>query len=110
MRQIDHGQYSAKQFVDELKQMVNDIVREVLSDNSQRRVSVSPTAQQQSLPPVLEKARAAQSTEPVQPKRKIIRVGSPCPVCGEGKVIKGNTAYGCSRWREGCTFRKPFKK
>ena len=110
LRQIDHGQYSAKQFVDELKQMVNDIVREVLSDNSQRRVSVSPTAQQQSLPPVLEKARAAQDTAPVQPKRKIIRVGSPCPVCGEGKVIKGNTAYGCSRWREGCTFRKPFKK
>ena len=33
-----------------------------------------------------------------------------CPVCGQGKVIKGHTAYGCSRWREGCDFRKPFKK
>ena len=109
LRQIDHGEYSAKQFVDELKQMVNDIVREVLSDNSQRRVSVSPTAQQQSLPPVLEKARAAQKAEPAKPKRKIIRAGSTCPVCGQGKVIKGHTAYGCSRWREGCDFRKPFK-
>lgn len=110
LRQIDHGEYSAKQFVDELKQMVNDIVREVLSDNSQRRVSVSPTAQHQSLPPVLEKARAAQKAEPAKPKRKIIRAGSTCPVCGQGKVIKGHTAYGCSRWREGCDFRKPFKE
>ncbi|MDO4211510.1 MAG: hypothetical protein Q4D23_07325, partial [Bacteroidales bacterium] len=45
-----------------------------------------------------------------KPKRKIIREGSVCPLCGQGKVIKGNANYGCSRWREGCTFRKPFKK
>ena len=31
-----------------------------------------------------------------------------CPVCGKGTIIKGKTAYGCSRWREGCNFRKPF--
>ena len=111
LRLIDHGEYSAKQFVDELKQMVNDIVRQVLSDNSQRRVSISPTAQSQSLPPVLEKARAASQTAKAEkPKRKVIRAGSTCPVCGQGKVIKGHTAYGCSRWREGCDFRKPFKK
>ena len=91
--------------------MVNDIVRQVLSDNSQRRVSISPTAQSQSLPPVLEKARAASQTAKAEkPNRKIIRAGSTCPVCGQGKVIKGHTAYGCSRWREGCDFRKPFKK
>ena len=35
-------------------------------------------------------------------------VGQPCPVCGQGHIIKGKTAYGCSRWREGCTFRKAF--
>ena len=35
-------------------------------------------------------------------------VGQPCPVCGQGHIIKGRTAYGCSRWREGCNFRKPF--
>lgn len=33
-------------------------------------------------------------------------VGKPCPVCGQGVIIKGKTAYGCSRWREGCTFRQ----
>lgn len=35
-------------------------------------------------------------------------VGLPCPVCGTGHIVKGHTAYGCSRWREGCTFRRPF--
>ena len=35
-------------------------------------------------------------------------VGQPCPVCGKGTIIKGKTAYGCSNWRNGCTFRKPF--
>lgn len=35
-------------------------------------------------------------------------VGLPCPVCGQGQIIKGRAAYGCSRWREGCTFRRPF--
>ena len=36
-------------------------------------------------------------------------VGQPCPLCGKGTVIKGKTAYGCSEWKSGCTFRKPFK-
>lgn len=35
-------------------------------------------------------------------------VGLPCPMCGTGHIIKGHTAYGCSRWREGCTFRRSF--
>ena len=36
-------------------------------------------------------------------------VGQPCPICGKGTVIKGKTAYGCSEWKSGCTFRKPFE-
>ena len=35
-------------------------------------------------------------------------IGLPCPECGKGIIIKGNTAFGCSRWKEGCTFRRPF--
>lgn len=32
----------------------------------------------------------------------------PCPKCGVGKVVKGKTAYGCSHWKTGCSFRFPF--
>lgn len=35
-------------------------------------------------------------------------VGLPCPVCKVGHIIKGRTAYGCSRWKEGCGFRRLF--
>lgn len=31
-----------------------------------------------------------------------------CPKCGEGTLIKGQTAYGCDRWKQGCDFRFPF--
>lgn len=31
--------------------------------------------------------------------------GKPCPKCGEGTVIRGKVAFGCSRWREGCDWR-----
>jgi DNA topoisomerase III len=32
-----------------------------------------------------------------------------CPACKQGKVLKGNAAYGCSRFRDGCTLRLPFE-
>jgi len=36
------------------------------------------------------------------------KAGMLCPVCRQGLVIRGNTRYGCSRWREGCTYAEPF--
>ncbi|MCR4847875.1 MAG: DNA topoisomerase 3 [Bacteroidales bacterium] len=35
-------------------------------------------------------------------------IGKPCPVCGKGTIIKGRTAYGCSEWKNGCSWRRPF--
>ena len=35
-------------------------------------------------------------------------IGKPCPLCGKGQVIKGKTAYGCSEWKSGCTWRRAF--
>ncbi len=31
-----------------------------------------------------------------------------CPVCGEGEIVKGKTAYGCTNFHNGCNFRIPF--
>ena len=115
LRDIEHGAYDAASFIEELKQMVDKIVRDVLADNTGRHVAAATgekpaktaaTAAGQTA----KTSPAAGKTAAGKPKRKIIRAGSPCPLCGEGKVIKGKTAYGCSRWKEGCTFRKPFSK
>ena len=35
-------------------------------------------------------------------------IGKPCPLCGNGHIIKGRMAYGCSEWKNGCTWRRPF--
>lgn len=113
LRRIEHHDYSAQQFIAELKQMVCELVDTVLRDANPRRVTASASTE---LPARLtakkgESTTAAATAPPNEkPKRKVIRAGSTCPQCGEGKVLKGKTAYGCSRWKEGCTWRKPFKK
>ena len=134
LRQIEHHTYSAQQFMAELKQMVSELVHTVLCDNTNRRVQQAPapsgnassagksSAKQGTSSPSAPSSPAGNasssagnatsspenSTGESKPKRKIIRAGSKCPQCGEGKVIKGHTAYGCSRWKEGCNWRKPF--
>ena len=117
----------------ELKQMVSELVHTVLCDNTNRRVQQAPApsgnttsgkspAKQGTSSPSAPSSPAGDSSSSAgnatsspedsngeaKPKRKIIRAGSKCPQCGEGKVIKGHTAYGCSRWKEGCDWRKPF--
>ena len=68
LREIERGDFQAQQFLEELKQMTAEVVREVKSDKS----------------------------------------GMRCPVCGKGTIIRGRTRYGCSRWREGCTYAEQF--
>ena len=134
LRQIEHHTYSAQQFMAELKQMVSELVHTVLCDNTNRRVQQAPapsvnassagksSAKQGTSSPSAPSSPAGNASSSAgnatsspensngeaKPKRKIIRAGSKCPQCGEGKVIKGHTAYGCSRWKEGCNWRKPF--
>ena len=127
LRQIEHHTYSAQQFMAELKQMVSELVHTVLCDNTNRRVEQAPAPSGNASPAGKSSAKQGTSSPEnassssgnassspensngeAKPKRKIIRAGSKCPECGEGKVIKGHTAYGCSRWKEGCNWRKPF--
>ncbi|MEL6346333.1 MAG: DNA topoisomerase 3 [Myxococcota bacterium] len=35
-------------------------------------------------------------------------VGMSCPRCRTGRLIRGRTAWGCNRWREGCRYVLPF--
>ncbi|MCC9137843.1 DNA topoisomerase 3 [Pontibacter silvestris] len=49
---------------------------------------------------IVEKAEAAPKVDPFES----------CPRCKQGKLLKGKSAYGCSRFREGCQFVVPFEK
>ncbi len=118
LREIEKKNYDAATFLAELKQMVQEIVQSVLSDNSNRRVTVTeetkpqPAARKRptNTTPKAPRATTKASAPKAAPQKMDDSwIGKACPVCGRGIIIKGNAAYGCSRWKEGCTFRHPFK-
>ena len=117
LRDIEHQTYDAQQFIEELKAQVAEIVQEVMSDTSNRRVTVlsdaelkkvkSPKAEAAPKPKASRKKKKEETTTAATDEPK---EGDTCPLCGQGHIIKGKTAYGCSRWKEGCTYRVPFKQ
>ena len=155
LREIERHTFTAAQFLEELKAMVQEIVTKVLTDNRNRRVTIiepdapaaTKTAQAKGKKATASQAKgkkteagqaagkkldanqavekkkneADQTAEKVSEAKgneaeKAISAekafepveGTPCPLCGKGSIIKGRTAYGCSEWRNGCTWRHPF--
>ena len=49
-----------------------------------------------------------QMTGDVVMEVKTNKAGMLCPVCHKGVIIRGKTRYGCSRWKEGCSYAEPF--
>ncbi len=106
LRDIEHKTYDAGQFVNELKQQITEIVHSVMADNSNRRISE--VKEEPKAKPAKRKTSAKKKTSAAK-KAVEIKEGDVCPQCGKGHIIKGKTAYGCSMWKEGCTFRAPIE-
>ena len=110
LRDIEHRQYDAGMFISELKEQINSIVNQVLADNTNRRVTVvAPEEEQKKKTTKKASAKKKTADAPVSSQRTNANdVPTICPLCGKGTIIKGKTAYGCSEWKNGCTYRKPF--
>lgn len=129
LRDIEHKKYDAADFINELKQQVTEIVYDVLRDNSNRRVTITTdedlkkakkkktaapkkaAAKSAATSSTASTKNAAASPQPAtsEPSADDSIIGTTCPVCGKGTIIKGKTAYGCSNWKNGCTYRVAFK-
>ena len=129
LRDIEHKKYEAADFINELKQQVTEIVYDVLRDNSNRRVTITTdedlkkakkkkaaapkkaAAKSAAKSSTASTKNAAASPQPAtsEPSADDSIIGTTCPVCGKGTIIKGKTAYGCSNWKNGCTYRVAFK-
>ncbi len=129
LRDIEHKKYEAADFINELKQQVTEIVYDVLRDNSNRRVTITTdddlkkakkkktaapkkaAAKSAAASSTASTKKAAASPQPAtsEPSADDSIIGTTCPVCGKGTIIKGKTAYGCSNWKNGCTYRVAFK-
>lgn len=56
-----------------------------------------------------EKEESETKSKPLQnPKEKELKI-TICPKCKKADIIIGNSAYGCSAWKSGCSFRLPFE-
>ena len=121
LRQIERGTYEARTFLDELKQLVHQVVYNVLSDQSGRTITIEQPATE---PAKKERKPRSKSTSETgekpqaKPKRtkKAEATASPttdnsvphCPLCGKGTLLRGKSAYGCSEYKNGCTFRLDY--
>lgn len=129
LRDIEHKKYEAADFINELKQQVTEIVYDVLRDNSNRRVTITTdedlkkAKKKKTAAPKKAAAKSAATSSTASTKNTAASpqpatsepsaddsiIGTTCPVCGKGTIIKGKTAYGCSNWKNGCTYRVAFK-
>lgn len=81
LREIEKGKYDAKNFMNELKEMVRLVVDNEKNSHLRQQVNTQP------------------KTEPII-----------CPKCKQGAILKGKTAFGCSNWKNGCELRLPFSQ
>lgn len=102
LRQIERGDYSPTLFIKEISALMRSIVINVLSDNSNRRIITEDTADKSATA----KTKGTQKKPRAQRVTKLEQVV--CPLCGKGHMLKGRTAFGCSRYANGCNFRVPF--
>lgn len=108
LRDIEHKKDDAADFINGLKQQVTEIVNDVLRDNTNRRVTVLTDEDLKKKKKTTKKKTTTAKADNKKTDDSII--GTTCPVCGKGTIIKGKTAYGCSNWRNGCTYRVDFDK
>lgn len=106
LRQIERGTYEARTFLDELKEMVYQVVSNVLSDRSGRQITIEQVPEKPSKP-------AKKETKTAKKPRKKRETPAPpprCPLCKKGTILRGKTAYGCSEYKAGCTFRLSYEQ
>lgn len=114
LRQIERNEYDPRQFIDELKQMLTEIVANVKNDWGTTitiQEAVKEEAKSTKKPTKEKKANDKKTTpKPKKEKKTESKNSEPlsCPLCKVGKILKGKTAYGCSEWKQGCAFRLTF--
>lgn len=93
LKEIEDGSFSAGQFINNMKKMVEELVVEVRMEKNIRRFSNE----------VKSAALPEKKANPTALK------DITCPKCKNGTLLKGTSAYGCSAYASGCDFRLPFE-
>lgn len=95
LKDIEKGDYSAAQFIVNMKTMVDALVYEVRSET--RRANISH----------VQSVKTAETKK--ETKKNAGLTTETCPKCKKGQIMKGKSAFGCSHYKNGCRFVLPFK-
>lgn len=103
LRQIESGEFTTPQFIAEMRQMVTEVVSEVVNDHTTLRLDTATTSA-----PTLPTKPAKQHTPPNTTSTAFNADGSlRCPKCMK-PLLQGKAAWGCSGYAGGCDFRVPY--
>jgi len=101
LRQIEKNEYDAKQFIGEMKQMVTDLVLEVKTESG-RHITIEEEKKEEEAKADKKVAKSTKKKASDEPQK--------CPKCKEGDIMKGKSAFGCSKFKSGCNFVVTFEQ
>lgn len=90
LKEIEQGKYHAGTFIKNMKKMVDHLVYEVRMEKDRAQISSVTDVSQTT---TKNESKLSEQT---------------CPKCKTGKLLKGKNAFGCSAYKNGCTFVLPF--
>ena len=93
LRLIEKGEFEVAEFMKGMHDMVTSIVNDVKKRPTQY-ITITED----------EKPGAKKTKAAPKPAAK-----ATCPKCKEGTILKGKSAFGCSNWKNGCTFKIAFE-
>ena len=102
LKEIERGAFNAGTFINNMKKMVDELVVEVRSNTSKKRISALAPKVQASVKSTVQKVKSSASS-----KKEVF--GKTCPKCKKGTLLKGSTAFGCSEYKNNCTLKIPFE-
>lgn len=109
LRQIEKGTYEARTFLEELKQLVYQIVSNVFSDTSAHTITIQEAVEEKSAAEKgKKKTKSKPKEKPVKEETAPVETKPICPMCRKGSILRGKTAYGCSEYKNGCSFRLDY--
>jgi DNA topoisomerase-3 len=94
LKDIEKGTFTASEFINNMKRMVDALVYEVRSETT--RANISHASQVKNRAVKAEQKKAAGILAQV------------CPKCKKARLIKGKSAFGCGNYKAGCDFVLPF--
>ncbi|WP_299064058.1 type IA DNA topoisomerase [uncultured Polaribacter sp.] len=101
LKEIERGEFNAGTFINNMKKMVDELVYEVRSNKSKKRISSANIVAND------KKNKQSAATKSKTKSKQV--AGKTCPKCKKGSLLKGSSAFGCSEYKNNCDLKIPFE-